>query len=331
MSTSIETKKPVLVHPLWIHLPAIAALAAFVIVLIVKSPLPARAPVHFRFNGQPNAFGSPWGFAGVTIGISILFIGISVFIDEFWARQEKAKHFNWLTPLDDVVVGWMAGMGINYLLFLDHWLKQDDTGFGFGFAILLIGATLALSLIIEAFRPYRAYSYNQAGRETLSFFEDLKQQLKGSARFIYWDNQNPFWVTLMSIFFPALFLTLAVVFWFQQIWIFYEMAILGILFILPYGGQRVLVTRQEVAVRWGVFGFRVMRLKTEDIGSAEVMEFSPLRDFGGLGIRFGQGMTAYFLRGTRGVVVTTKNSKKYLVGSDNPEQLLAVIKAVIAG
>src|SRR5512136_175901 len=107
MSNTIETKKRVLIHPLWTHLPAIAALLIMIGYLIFSSPLPAQAPVHFGFNGVADAYGSPWLFLGVTLGISLFFIGLSVFMDDLWARQEKKKSFNWFSLLDEIVVGWM--------------------------------------------------------------------------------------------------------------------------------------------------------------------------------------------------------------------------------
>jgi len=75
----------------------------------------------------------------------------------------------------------------------------------------------------------------------------------------------------------------------------------------------------------------VLKLKTADIASAEIMQFAPLGDFGGYGIRYNGKMTAYYLRGSRGVKITTQKGKKYLIGSDRPEHLLAVINAVMEG
>jgi len=40
-------------------------------------------------------------------------------------------------------------------------------------------------------------------------------------------------------------------------------------------------------------------------------------------------MKAYFLRGSRGVKITTLNEKQYLIGSDQPEELNAVMKAFV--
>ena len=66
------------------------------------------------------------------------------------------------------------------------------------------------------------------------------------------------------------------------------------------------------------------------IAEAGLHEFAPLKDFGGYGIRFNREMKAYYLRGTRGVLLTTTGGKKYLVGSDHPERLLAVLQAMNA-
>jgi hypothetical protein len=47
-------------------------------------------------------------------------------------------------------------------------------------------------------------------------------------------------------------------------------------------------------------------------------------------VRFNREMKAYFLRGTRGVKFTMTNGKKYLIGSDHPEQMHAVVSSLIS-
>lgn len=89
-----------------------------------------------------------------------------------------------------------------------------------------------------------------------------------------------------------------------------------------------MVTREGVTINWGILGLKVLRLKTEDITNAEMHEFAPLKDFGGYGIRFNREMKAYFLRGTKGVKLTTANGRRYLIGTDLPERLLTVLKAL---
>jgi hypothetical protein len=83
-----------------------------------------------------------------------------------------------------------------------------------------------------------------------------------------------------------------------------------------------------VSVKMGILGIQLLCVKSGEIMSAEVHEFSPLRDFGGYGIRFNQEMQAFFLKGDRGVKITTAGNKKYLIGSDQPGHLAAVINAV---
>ena len=49
-----------IIHPLWTHLPAIAALVLLIAYLIATAPLPSDVALHFSFSGQPDSFGSPW-------------------------------------------------------------------------------------------------------------------------------------------------------------------------------------------------------------------------------------------------------------------------------
>lgn len=55
--------------------------------------------------------------------------------------------------------------------------------------------------------------------------------------------------------------------------------------------------------------------------------FNAVRDFGGYGIRANREMRAFFFQGERGVKVTTSDGRRYLIGSDHPARLAAVIEA----
>ena len=107
-----------LIHPIWTHLPATAALAILIGFIISAGPLPEEVPIHFGFDGEPNRYGSPWSSFGLIIGLSVFFILLSIFLDELWARQEKSKTFNWLSLMDDIVVGAITGLEIGYLLYI---------------------------------------------------------------------------------------------------------------------------------------------------------------------------------------------------------------------
>jgi hypothetical protein len=331
MTLKNETKKQKLVHPVWTHLPAVAALLAMAGYLIFSSPIPANAPVHFGFDGTPDAWGSPWLFIGIMLGLSVFFIGLSTFIDELWARQEKRKSFNWLSLLDELAAGWMAGMGVGYLATLHD--NAAVFNFPWQYSLGVMGGALVLGVIVELFRPFRPFRYPAEAADNKDFAADINRRLKNNTQFVYWDYQNPSYVTFLAILLPLVFIATTVVIWAGQGWVLFT----GFYFILTlvislaavffiYSGQRVIVTREEVSVRWGLAGIKVLRLATAGIAGIELTEFSPLKDFGGYGIRFGKGITAYYLNGHRGVKISTADGKKYLIGSDHPERLLAVLE-----
>jgi len=318
--------KKKLVHPLWTHLPSVVALIILVIYILTTGPLPAEAPVHFGFSGEPNRYGSPWEVFGITIGLSVIFILVSILFDELWARQEKAKSFNWLSLMDDIFVPFMAGVGLGYLSFL----KSGDDSFSFpwAYALPMVGGAVALAIILDTLRPYRPYSAPLTIEDSPTLKAEIAKSLKENASFVYWDYQNPFYVSLITVVLPLVMFLVAAITSFSQIWVGVVMLVVGITLIIPYGGQRTLVTRNQVAIRWGILGIRVLRLKITDITGMTVHEFQPLKDFGGYGIRINREMTAYYLRGNRGIKITKTKGKAVLIGSDHPEALLAVLQGI---
>jgi uncharacterized membrane protein len=108
-----------LLHPLWAHVPAVAALIFIIVYTIVMGPLPSNAPIHWDFHGQIDNYGSPYLGFGIIVGLSVIFIGISVLFDELWARQEKRKRFNWFSLFDELTVGFMVGVYTGYLQYLN--------------------------------------------------------------------------------------------------------------------------------------------------------------------------------------------------------------------
>lgn len=315
-----------IVHPLWTHIPAAAAIIMLIAFLIAAGPLPAEAPVHFGPGGLPDEYGSPWSVFGIPLGLSVLYILISAFLDELWARQEKAKTFNWLSLMDELIVGALAGISLGYLDYLGS--GQVQFAFPWGWFGWLFGGATALGIVLETVRPYRPRPGQLGSLEDRNLKAELDLKVRDNSPFVFWDYQNPFYVTLLATVMPLCLLGGAVLTWFSQPWASLVLALVAVVLIIPYGGQRTLVTREEVTVRWGILGMTILRLKIPEITAAGIHEFAPLRDFGGYGIRFNREMKAYYLRGNRGILITTGSNKKYLVGSDQPERLLAVLEAV---
>ncbi len=311
-------------HPLWTHLPALAALFVFIIYLGRALPLPASAPVHFAPDGLPNQYGSPWLAAGLTLGLSLLFLAVSLILDELWARQERRKSFNWFSLMDELTVGFLCGVGVGYLSYLQRGAER----FTFPTIPVLVlgGGALALGIMLELRRPFRGEAVVPPAGQALS--PELAARLRSGAPFVYWDAQNPAYVTLLTVGGPLVMLGAAVVTFARSPWVALILAASGLLMTLPYGGLRIMVTRQELTLRFGLLGFRVLRLPLREVTASEAVTFSPLRDFGGYGIRYGGGTAAYYLQGHEGVRLTTASGKKYLIGSGSAPTLAGIIRTL---
>lgn len=105
--------------------------------------------------------------------------------------------------------------------------------------------------------------------------------------------------------------------------------------ILIYGflGQlRVRVTDQGVEAAWGLMEVFKKSFPYADIVRAEAVTYSPIREFGGWGIRFGFGnKKAWTTRGNRALVLHLKDGSRFYLSSEKPERLVVGIQSAGAG
>jgi hypothetical protein len=318
--------KSKIIHPLWTHLPAVAAFIFLVVYIIINAPYESSIPIHFGFNGEANGYGSPWLTFGLISGLALFFILLSVFLDELWARQEKKKSFNWLSLMDDIVVGTLTGVSVYHISFL----VSGDSLFHFPWHYLLLfgGITTAAAVLLEILRPFSPYRQNITAGDNRQLLKEIEEKIKHKSGFVYWDSQNPAYIYLLSILVPVIMFLSGISMWAYSPWFTVIFIVIGVLMILPYGGLRTVVTAKELSVRLGMTGIRVFRIGMDQISAAETHEFSPLKDFGGYGIRVNSEMQAFYFKGNKGVKLTRNDGKKFLVGSDNAETLATVINAV---
>jgi hypothetical protein len=316
-----------LFHPLWTHLPAVGALIFIIVYTIVSGPFPATVATHFDFSGTPNDWGSPYLGFGIPVGLSVLFIAISIIFDELWAKQEKKKTFNWFSLFDELTVGFLVGVQTGYV----QYLNSGSTNLSFPWLLILIiaGGLLVLAVALDYLRPFHPSPQKVAFGDTNTLEKDLEEKIKRGESFVHWESQNPWWLSLLSLGMPLIMLVTAILVWFAIPWVSLVIILSGLSGLFMYGGMRTTVTRQDIIVSFGIIGSKVLKLKTEDITNIELMEFSPIADFGGYGIRINREMSAYYMRGNKGVKLTTTKGKKYLIGSDKPEELYAVTQAAV--
>ena len=314
------------IHPLWIHLPAIMVILALVIILVLTGPLPEQAPIHFDINGQPDSYGSPLIVLILIMLMMVFFIAISILIDELWARQEKKKTFNWLSLFDDFVLGGIGGTTLGYL----GVLSESTPVFEFPWVevVLVCGSATILAVILEFVRPYRKYKLAVAAENVDGIKSDMDNIIKSGQPLIYWESQNPSYNTALAVLLPLVFIGVAIATSFLAIWVSVLYVILALLSFMMYGGFRTMINQDVLLIKLGVVGIPLLKIKISDVTSVETHNFSPLKDFGGYGIRMNREMKAYFLNGNRGVKLTMADGKKYLIGSDHPERLAAVVNAL---
>ena len=316
-----------LTHPLWVHAPAIVMWAGFVVYSLGRrSQWPARVPIQYGLDGVPTQVGSPWFVFGLAALLGAVFIALSVFLDELWARQEVVKRFNPMTFLDEVVVGLIIGLNVGILA------RGPEGGvlLGFPWAYVagIAGSAVALAAVLEWLRPCGSRGRTARGKDDPGFRQAVQAAGERGAAVAYWDIQNPRYVSVLSLGIPLLLWVVAGLQWSTSMWASALLLAGGVFLASFYGGQRTRVDRAGGRIRYGLTGIRVLRSSLDNIVSAEVRSFSPLRDFGGYGIRRNRTTWGYFLRGDHGVGITTTSGRDILIGSDHPERLAAAVQAM---
>jgi len=108
----------------------------------------------------------------------------------------------------------------------------------------------------------------------------------------------------------------------------------GALLVLNILSMRTTIARNRLSVQFGRF-LPIYRkhIAVHEINHSRVVDYRPLRDAGGWGIRFGrfERQSCRFLncRGNRGVLIET-HDQRYIIGSQEPERLQAALDAARA-
>ncbi len=83
----------------------------------------------------------------------------------------------------------------------------------------------------------------------------------------------------------------------------------------------VIVDREGVRMKYSPFHRRTRLFTWKEIARYEVVDYSPIEDFGGWGIRYGGWANAYTVSGKRGVLLHLTGGETILIGSRQPEAL----------
>jgi hypothetical protein len=88
------------------------------------------------------------------------------------------------------------------------------------------------------------------------------------------------------------------------------------------------ITEEGIYVRFIPFHFKEQFYAWDSLESAQVRTYSPLREYGGWGIKYGfngQGKV-YNVSGNQGLQLVFKSGDKLLIGTQRPEEIQAAIR-----
>lgn len=110
--------------------------------------------------------------------------------------------------------------------------------------------------------------------------------------------------------------------------------VLGLLFALVgailrvVGGLTVLIQETRIVVHLGRAPVLSRSISFAEIVSLDSVEYRPIRDFGGWGIRGFGKRKAWTARGHRAVALRLTGDRELLIGSDHPKRLEERIRAL---
>ena len=137
---------------------------------------------------------------------------------------------------------------------------------------------------------------------------------------------------------------------FNQWWLWVILLVLPLLFIMPFNSDginynyvligiaiplifyffefRTFVTKEGLHYQFFPFHLKKHLIKLDEIEKIEALQYKPLGDYGGWGIRYGFKGKAYNVSGNKGVKVHLTNKRNILFGSQKHNGLAQTLKEI---
>jgi len=91
---------------------------------------------------------------------------------------------------------------------------------------------------------------------------------------------------------------------------------------------RIKINEEGLHYQFYPFHFKSYTIKLDEIEKFEALQYRPIGDYGGWGIRYGFKGKAYNISGNKGVKIYLKNGKNILFGSQKYKELEKALKQV---
>lgn len=102
--------------------------------------------------------------------------------------------------------------------------------------------------------------------------------------------------------------------------------VVAVMVMLAYAHLDVMVTDDEVVIRFRPFHIRGRRIPLRELAEVHARDYRPIAEYGGWGIRLSGNGMAYNTHGTRGVQLVLKNGTRILIGSQRSDELAAALR-----
>lgn len=261
-------------------------------------------------------------------GILLFFILVSIIIDELWVRQETKKEFNWLSLIDDCLIAVVSTFFFNGSIRI-FGLQNPFSNFApLDLILVCIIIMIGSAILLELTRRNVPSSEIPEPELPSDEADEIKEAIIGGQKTAFWDIQNPIWMDILMITTSLWLFVFGIASFKTSTFNACLMITFAALPALFFGGIRVLVNNNYLRINLGAINLKMVEIPIYQIQEVSLYKYAPLREFGGYGVRFNGKMSAYYMRGNLGVLVKTTAGKQYLLGSDHPEKLLAVINAV---
>ena len=146
--------------------------------------------------------------------------------------------------------------------------------------------------------------------------------------YLFEENQKfkQWWLWVILLFYPILSIIP-----FDENGINYYAFLITVAFpLLVYVFQlRVKINEEGLHYQFYPFHFKSHIIKLHEIEKFEALQYRPIGDYGGWGIRHGFKGKAYNISGNKGVKIYLKNGKNILFGSQKYKELEKALKKIM--
>jgi len=105
-------------------------------------------------------------------------------------------------------------------------------------------------------------------------------------------------------------------------------AVIAVLALFAVATLTTEVRNDGVHIRFFPFHRLPRHIPPEEIERSEAIEYSPIRDYGGWGVRWTGGGKAYNVSGSEGVRLDRRDAEQLLIGSQRADELDAAIERI---